>query len=166
MSKHALTAIGVLGFFSLVLLIGSHNLAAQDQEISVRVRRDPFHFVSSGRCPTGNCVSDRLVTPEGKRMVIETFSMEINVPPDKNVVTVNLAQRVAGGGTEFLHFAPINGPRPFDGGQAFVASQQVRLYPDPNKPVIVIGNTTSSDASFVVTISGYFVPIDSLTLSP
>jgi hypothetical protein len=99
-------------------------------------------------------------------MVIESFSMSIDLAPADSVTSISLREEAEEGGTIFLYVFSISGPRQFLGGQEFVASQQVRLYPDPNRPVVALSEITGQDAAFNVTISGYFLPLDSPTLSP
>jgi hypothetical protein len=67
----------------------------------------------------------------------------------------------------FLHFAPVVGPAAFPGGMNYLASQQVRVYPDPRYPVILLGSTTDTQfGSYIATISGYFEPLGASNLSP
>ncbi|HYE35278.1 hypothetical protein [Methylocaldum sp.] len=132
-----------------------------------RQAREPFHFVDSGRCPFGHCTSNELVAPKGKRMVIETFSITVTLATSQDVTSMDLRQVTDDGGTVPLHAAAVSGPRPFLGGQVFVASQQVRLYPTPGMPVIALAEITDQEGgAFTVTIDGYFLPVGSPSLSP
>jgi hypothetical protein len=129
----------------------------------------PFTLVDGGRCQFSFCVSKPFCPPRGKRMVIETFSFEVGVVPGERLVSASVRQRPKGGGTIIIHNAPISGPQPFTGGQSFVASQAVRLYPDPDIGCVVIAGGLSGgnlEAGFGVTISGYYLPRGSGNLFP
>ena len=156
--------------FFIGLLVVSNPLYSDDKTESDNEGRHfprrPFHFVDGGRCPNGFCISRGLSTPKGHRMVIESFSMSIDLAPTDSVTSISLREQVEEEGTILLYVFSISGPRQFLGGQEFVASQQVRLYPDPNRPVVALSEITGQDAAFNVTISGYFLPLDSPTLSP
>jgi hypothetical protein len=159
--KQSMSLGPVLGVF---LLLALPAIADEDKD---RDREQPFIFVDSGRCPFGHCVTRELDTPAGRQMVIETFSMSIIAADDAAVGTFTLRQ-VAGEGTNFLHLAPATGPNRIPhvtGASDFVVSQQVRVYPDPSLPVILFGETEDEQATFIATISGRFVSLDSHALT-
>jgi len=154
-----------LCIFALISLI-SGLPAEADQKQEQRV---PFNFLDIGSCSFGHCATKHLVAPAGSRIVIETFSMAISVAEGETVGSVGLRQASDDGGTTLFHLAPpaaIAQIPNVTGVVDFIVSQTVRLYPDPEFDVIILGETTQDGAGFVATISGYFLPLKSRTLSP
>src|SRR5687768_4420940 len=120
--------------FVVLLLMGLPTVAEEKD------RTEPFTFVDMGFCPFGHCGTRELDTPAGTRMVIETFSMAITAADGADVGSVSLRQVTEDQGTNVLHLAPVVGPNPLPnvtGAGEFLASQQVRVYPDPTLPVIL-----------------------------
>ena len=106
-----------------------------------------------------SCSVAILTVPPGKRLVIEYVSMAAAVPANQGAtLTINT---IAGGG-EATQFFPLSPPAvPINGATGTFLGQQVRIYADPGRTVLVGGlrTSTAGDARFDFGISGHLVNV-------
>lgn len=110
---------------------------------------------------TNVSLTDVATVPAGYRLVIEFVSARGQVPPTQHVELMEIITSTDpfGGAT---HELLVNAQPPAVIGDAlFRASQQVRLYANPGTKVQALFRRSSSagNATFVMTISGYLVPV-------
>jgi hypothetical protein len=156
-------SLGFILFFALFLL--SEPRAASSQQD----QRVPFRFLDDGVCREGHCRTEKRTPPANSRLVIETFSMSIRAAEGEVVGGVGLREVTDDGEQVTIHLAPVVGPFQIPnvtGVAEFIASQMVRVYPRPEFDVVLLCETTDENAEFTATISGYFLPLTSPTLSP
>ena len=100
-----------------------------------------------------------LTVPAGKRLVIETVSGNMNILNGQKFLALSVGTTGGGSASQLSHyFTPI-----FTGTQGsfdfYSFNHSVRIYADPQTNVVLSRNTTSSNVSVSVTISGYYVDL-------
>lgn len=186
LTRKALIGIGlVTAVVALTLLSGSPALAAQDKDvIVVNTPAAPVPVKVTGT-PTVEVVNDALYEPyiktaatfigdgtiladvafdipDGKRLILETVSVQADVPSGQKVrvfldVTLGLGSLIG--------FLPVQSPGPILGVEYYVANQPLKLrkdaVPGHTDEIVVrmIRDSSSGDASLGATIYGYLVDL-------
>ena len=104
-----------------------------------------------------SCEVTIFTVPLGKRLVIEYVSMGATIPPSQGAT---LTIDTFAGGAEATHLFPLSPPAvPILGTTRTFLGQQVRIYADPGKTVLVqaLRTSTAGNATFEFSISGYLV---------
>ena len=126
--------------------------------LTVRNQDNPaFQPVEASGTQIGGASSTTILTvPAGKRLVIETVSGNMNILNGQKFLALSIGT-TGGSASQLSHyFTPI-----FTGTQGsfdfYSFNHSVRIYADPQTNVVLSRNTTSSNVSVSVTISGYYV---------
>ncbi|MGB6686924.1 MAG: hypothetical protein WBE76_03690 [Terracidiphilus sp.] len=95
--------------------------------------------------------------PGGKRMVIEFVTAILTVPAGQSVAVTFFVRTGGIPNPGIRHALAVTPQGTFNGGEVYVCSRLVRLYPDPGTNVIfeVTRNSTSSVASGNISLTGY-----------
>lgn len=122
--------------------------------------RHPFQFFATFAKTGGNLIVDnQIAVPSGKRLVIETVTLQAFVPAGQKL----LAQlNMVGGGTFAQHNIVLTpqGGFDFDLLDYFAATETVRLYADSGSAVPLHVTRSSSDGNLwggSYTVSGYLI---------
>jgi hypothetical protein len=122
--------------------------------------RQPFQASTFVVHPNGTNVDTMNVAtiPAGKRLVIEFISVSAQVPPGQHLELATV-QTLAGGHGAAHQLLIQAQPDAVIGDDIYRAVQELRLYADPGSTVQVLvrRNSGLGQATFGVTISGYFV---------
>jgi len=124
--------------------------------------RHPFQFYATFSKTGGNLIVDnQIAVPAGKRLVIETITLQAFVPAGQKL----LAQlHMVGGGTFVQHNIMLTpqGGFNFDLLDYFAATETVRMYADQGSAVPLHVTRSSNDANFwggSYTVAGYLVDV-------
>jgi hypothetical protein len=169
---------------ALTLLSGSPVLAAQDKDVivvntqanpvpvagSVEVLNDALYqpyiqLNASFDIPEGDLLGEVLFdVPDGKRLILETVSVQAAVPEGQKVRVVLDAQvKPTSPNKYFLGFLPVQSPGPILGVEYYIANQPFKLRQDwfsgSNSEIIVrmSRDSSSGTATLFVTLYGYLV---------
>jgi hypothetical protein len=169
---------------ALTLLSGSPVLAAQDKDVivvntqanpvpvagSVEVLNDALYqpyiqLNTSFDIPEGDLLGEVLFdVPDGKRLILETVSVQAAVPEGQKVRVVLDAQvKPTSPNKYFLGFLPVQSPGPILGVEYYIANQPFKLRQDwfsgSNSEIIVrmSRDSSSGTATLFVTLYGYLV---------
>jgi hypothetical protein len=99
--------------------------------------------------------SPSIAIPPGKRLVIETLSVQVDVTPPGSRLETFVNYTCAG--QNITLFVPVtyHYTDPGTGFDFFIAMQAVRLYPDPSTSMTVsIHSPTGSGGTLFLTVSG------------
>jgi hypothetical protein len=169
---------------ALTLLSGSPVLAAQDKDVivvntqanpvpvagSVEVLNDALYqpyiqLNTSFDIPEGDLLGEVLFdVPDGKRLILETVSVQAAVPEGQKVRVVLDAQvKPTSPNKYFLGFLPVQSPGPILGVEYYIANQPFKLRQDwfsgSNSEIMVrmSRDSSSGTATLFVTLYGYLV---------
>ena len=119
---------------------------------------EPFQTTVLVSVSEGNAVgSESMAIPPGKQLVVEHVSAVVSLPIGQKVIRVGVKTELSGSGL-VEHFLPatLQGTQTAD-RDIFIASQQTRLYADPQLIVTFERDDFSGNASSEFAISGYLV---------
>jgi hypothetical protein len=185
LTKKILVGMGLVAAVgALTLLSGSPVLAAQDKDVivvntqanpvpvagSVEVLNDALYqpyiqLNTSFDIPEGDLLGEVLFdVPDGKRLILETVSVQAAVPEGQKVRVVLDAQvKQTSPNKYFLGFLPVQSPGPILGVEYYIANQPFKLRQDwfsgSNSEIIVrmSRDSSSGTATLFVTLYGYLV---------
>jgi len=184
LSKKTFIGMGlVTAVVALTLLSGSPVLSAPDKDVtvvntpanpvpvtgSVEVVNDtlyqPYIQLSSFDITEGNLLGEVLFdVPDGKRLILETLSVQVAVPEGQKVrVTLNAQVKPASPDKYFLGFVPVQSPGPILGVEYHIANQPFKLRQDwfsgsnSEITVNVLRDSSIGRATLLVTLYGYLV---------
>ena len=184
LSKKTFIGMGlVTAVVALTLLSGSPVLSAPDKDVtvvntpanpvpvtgSVEVVNDtlyqPYIQLSSFDITEGNLLGEVLFdVPDGKRLILETLSVQVAVPEGQKVrVTLNAQVKPASPDKYFLGFVPVQSPGPILGVEYYIANQPFKLRQDwfsgsnSEITVNVLRDSSIGRATLLVTLYGYLV---------
>ena len=101
--------------------------------------------------------------PDGKRLILETVVVQVEVPSPQKVRVFLDAQVNPAINQYVIGFLPVQSPGPIDGFEYYVANQPFKLRQDwfqnSNAEILVrmIRDSSSGEASLLVTVYGYLV---------
>jgi hypothetical protein len=185
LTKKILVGMGLVAAVgALTLLSGSPVLAAQDKDVivvntqanpvpvagSVEVLNDALYqpyiqLNTSFDIPEGDLLGEVLFdVPDGKRLILETVSVQAAVPEGQKVrVVLDAEVKPTSPNKYFLGFLPVQSPGPILGVEYYIANQPFKLRQDwfsgSNSEIIVrmSRDSSSGTATLFVTLYGYLV---------
>lgn len=175
-SRMLITAVGVL-----LLLMGSPVLGASQRDVVVvnppaepvpvsgavevvnDARFEPYISLATTLLSAGTVLGEvTFDVPEGKRLIVETVSVQADVPTGQKV---RVMLDVLVGISPTLSVVPVQSPGPFLGVEYYVANQPFKLRKDalPGATdeirVRMIRDAPAGGAGLAVTIHGYLVDL-------
>ena len=182
LTKKTLIAVGlVTAVVALTLLSGSPVLAASSKDVivvntpaepvpvtgTVEVVNDalyqPYIKQAGVIINSGTQLQVAFDVPDGKRLILETVAVQASVPSTQKV-RVSLDAQVNPAINQYvIGFLSVQSPGPIDGFEYYVANQPFKLRQDwfqnSNAEILVrmIRDSSSGEASLLVTVYGYLV---------
>jgi hypothetical protein len=107
--------------------------------------------------PFGQTGSPQVAVPAGRRLVVETLSVQLDVSPSGSKLEAFVTY--TSGGNNVTLFVPLTYAYT-DAGTGFdfyVGMQAVRLYADPDTVLTVSGAGPGNTGTLFLTVSGYLV---------
>jgi hypothetical protein len=132
--------------------------------------RIPFQFTARADWEDGKLQTEVAFNVPHKRLVIENISATLECPIDQEITSTSVRTIVNNVVAWHSLFVPKTGI--FENKlQVYSGGQQVRVYADPETKVIVLVSKNTPKCvhpcgTTLVFISGYLLPVNSLSLAP